>query len=69
MSDTWIDISSVASAKPLALGLVGALVAYKLLSSRRRSADGIPMIPYTLPWVGSALTMGKNPDAFMREAE
>jgi hypothetical protein len=65
MVDAWMDVLSI---KPLALGLLVPLVVYKLLSARKRS-DGIPMVPYTLLWVGSALTVGKNPDVFFRQAE
>jgi hypothetical protein len=65
MADAWMDASSF---KPLAIGLVAVLFVYKLLSTRRRT-DGIPMVPYALPWIGSALAIGKDPDAFLREAE
>ena len=27
-----------------------------------------PMVPYLVPWVGSAIDLGKSPDAFFRRA-
>ena len=51
----------------LALGLT-ALLLYKLFRKTTNSDARPPVVPYIIPWVGSAITMGKDPDAFFKSA-
>ena len=44
--------------------LIIARVAYK----KSRITGRPPMVSYTIPWVGSAIDIGKNPDAFFKWA-
>ena len=44
--------------------LIIARVAYK----KSRITGRPPMVSYTIPWVGSAIDIGKNPDAFFKRA-
>ena len=47
-----------------ALLLIIVRVAYK----RNQATGRPPMVSYTIPWVGSAIDLGKNPDAFFKRA-
>ena len=47
-----------------ALLLIIVRVAYK----RNQATGQPPMVSYTIPWVGSAIDLGKNPDAFFKRA-
>ena len=44
--------------------LIIARVAYK----RNQIIGRPPMVSYVIPWVGSAIDIGKNPDAFFERA-
>ena len=44
--------------------LIIARVAYK----RNRTTGRPPMVSYAVPWVGSAIDLGKDPDAFFKRA-
>ena len=44
--------------------LIIARVAYK----RNRTTGRPPMVSYAVPWVGSAIDLGKDPDAFFKWA-
>ena len=35
-------------------------------SGSKPTAPGPPRVPYLLPWIGSAIAMGKNPDLFFQ---
>ena len=55
----------------LAAGAVTlAVVAQTLLERRKRvSEDRAPMVSYFVPWVGSALGIGRDPDVFFNRAQ
>ncbi|EIN05202.1 cytochrome P450 [Punctularia strigosozonata HHB-11173 SS5] len=52
----------------IALSLAVVLLVAIARSSAKRN-DGPPLVPYLVPWVGSAVTMGKDPDAFFTMAK
>jgi len=53
----------------LALGAAAALVPLIWgsfwLSTGRKHRSGAPSVPYSIPWLGSALELAKDPDGFM----
>jgi len=51
---------------PSALALFTLFAAYVL---RGRKDGGPPRVPYWVPWIGSAVTLGKDPDAFFATAK
>lgn len=57
--------------KFLAAGLVLlATVAQTLYGKRKRAAERrAPMVSHLIPWVGSALEIGGDPDAFFVRAQ
>ena len=59
--ELWKDPTVVAASVLL---LIIVRVAYK----RSRVSGRPPMVSYTIPWVGSSLELGKNPDAFFKRA-
>ncbi|KAH8101770.1 cytochrome P450 [Cristinia sonorae] len=48
--------------------LASALLATEYASSRSDSRSP-PWVPYWFPWVGSAVSLGRDPDAFFKNAE
>ena len=47
-----------------------AIFAQTLYERRQRVSEGrAPMVPYLIPWVGSALEIGGGPDAFLARAQ
>ena len=51
------------------IGLIAATVValgatYLLATSRKSNKP--PIVPYVVPWLGSAITMGKDPDGFFK---
>lgn len=47
------------------------LVVWRWLECYKTSNSGTrapPRVPYWLPWIGSAVEMGKDPDAFFKRA-
>jgi hypothetical protein len=61
--DTLIDSPT----KALTLTGLGAILVYSLLARfRRRASNEPPTVGYIIPWVGSALSMGKDPDGFLQ---
>lgn len=58
---------------PALLAAVAAtltIVARTLYERRKRASEGrAPMVPYLIPWVGSALDIGGDPDAFLGRAQ
>ena len=59
--ELWKEPSVIAASVLL---LIIARVAYK----RNRTIGRPPLVSYTIPWVGSSLELGKNPDAFFKRA-
>jgi len=55
----------------LAAGAVAlAVVAQTLFERRKRVSEGrAPMVSHFIPWVGSALEIGGDPDAFFNHAQ
>ncbi|KAJ7771931.1 cytochrome P450 [Mycena maculata] len=49
------------SASLLVLGLA-------VVSLRKSSSGRPPVVPYWLPWIGSAVSLGKDPDGFFKKA-
>ena len=48
----------------IVLLLTIARAAYKRIQTTGRP----PVVSYTIPWVGSGIDLGKNPDAFFKRA-
>ncbi|KAG8895432.1 hypothetical protein FRC00_007475 [Tulasnella sp. 408] len=46
----------------------GAVVMGYFYSKKKSNSRRPPVVPYTIPWLGSAVTLGKNPDTFFRDA-
>ena len=47
-----------------------AIVAQTLYMRRKRVSEGrAPMVSHLIPWVGSALEIGGDPDAFFSRAQ
>ena len=44
------------------------LVIAQVVYRRNRITGRPPVVPYVVPWVGSAITLGKNSDAFFKHA-
>ena len=59
--ELWKDPAVIAASVLL---LIIARVAYK----RDKTTGRPPMVSYAVPWVGSAIDLGKNPDAFFKRA-
>lgn len=57
--------------KLLAAGIVAlAILAQALHEKRKRRSEGrAPMVSHLIPWVGSALEVGGDPDAFFERAQ
>ena len=55
----------------LAAGVVAlAIVAQTLSERRKRVSEGrVPMVSHFIPWVGCALELGGDPDAFFSRAQ
>jgi hypothetical protein len=50
--------------------VVLAIVAQALYERRKRVSEGrAPMVSHFVPWVGSALEIGGDPDAFFNRAQ
>jgi len=60
-----------ASPKLLAAGAVVLTIAARTLyEKRKRVSEGrAPMVSYLVPWVGSGLEIGRDPDAFFVRAQ
>lgn len=60
-----------ASPKLLAAGVVMLAVAIQTLYEKhRRASEGrAPLVSHLIPWVGSALEIGGDPDAFFKRAQ
>ena len=57
----------MASLEPKYLVTAGLLLV-ALYLSRRRPANKAPFVSYWIPWVGSAISLGRDPDGFFRRA-
>lgn len=44
------------------------LIIARVVYGRNRVTGRPPVVSYTVPWVGSALDLGKSPDAFFKRA-
>jgi hypothetical protein len=57
------------AARPWILAVIGASVAFVTVQTRKQTDGGPPEVGHLLPWVGSAMEMGTDPDKFFRTAE
>ena len=50
--------------------IAGVLVLFiaRAMHKRSRTTGRPPVVSYAVPWVGSALDLGKSPDAFFKRA-
>ena len=48
--------------------IVLLLITTRVAYNRNRITGCPPTVSYTIPWVGSAIDIGKNPDAFFKRA-
>jgi hypothetical protein len=48
-------------------GFVGIAILFWWRQTLARSGEP-PLVPYLIPWVGSAISMGKDPDGFFQNA-
>lgn len=55
------------TAKPLVIVAFLAFAVYKLIN-RHNQAGRPPMVKYTIPWLGSAIEYGKDPDGLFKRA-
>ncbi|KIO30348.1 hypothetical protein M407DRAFT_20615 [Tulasnella calospora MUT 4182] len=46
----------------------GAVAAGYYYAKKKKNTRCPPVVPYTIPWLGSAITLGKDPDAFFHDA-
>ena len=44
------------------------LVLARMVYKRHQVTGRPPVVSYTIPWVGSAIDLGKNPDVFFQRA-
>ena len=44
------------------------LVVARMVYKKNQITGRPPVVPYLIPWVGSAFDLGKSPDAFFRRA-
>ena len=44
------------------------LVIARVLFKKEQATGRPPVVPYLVPWVGSAIELGKGPDTFFRRA-
>ena len=44
------------------------LVIARMVYKRSRITGRPPVVPYLVPWVGSAIELGKDPDGFFKRA-
>ncbi|KAG8950080.1 hypothetical protein FRC00_007862, partial [Tulasnella sp. 408] len=47
---------------------VGAVVVGYYYTKKQSNSRRPPAVPYVIPWLGSAITLGKDPDAFFHDA-
>jgi len=47
---------------------VGLLVVAATVSFKSKHSRAPPVVPYWFPWIGSAVSLGKDPDGFFRKA-
>ncbi|KAK0233888.1 cytochrome P450 [Armillaria fumosa] len=58
LQDSWQE-------RPVLLSGIVVLVLFALYRRSQSSLSlQVPTVPYIIPWLGSAISMGKNPDAF-----
>ena len=50
------------------MAIVLSLVIVRVACKRNQTTNRPPVVSYTIPWVGSALDLGKDPDAFLKRA-
>lgn len=55
------------TAKPLVIVAFLAFAVYRIID-RRNQAGRPPMVKYTIPWLGSAIEYGKDPDGLFERA-
>jgi hypothetical protein len=65
---TLLDSQSLWNISPVYAGttiLVASIVVILLSKNQQASSSGEPpLVPHLIPWVGSVIDMGKDPDAF-----
>lgn len=61
-----VDLMSVLAAALVAVAFLAALQLFGRNSIRAKNVP--PTVPYLLPWIGSAITLGMDPDAFFKRA-
>lgn len=44
------------------------LIIVRTVFKKNQNTRRPPVVPYLVPWVGSAITLGKNPDPFFQRA-
>ncbi|KAG8971673.1 Cholesterol 7-alpha-monooxygenase, partial [Tulasnella sp. 427] len=53
----------------VATAAVGAVaLGYQHYTKKASNDQGPPVVPYVIPWLGSAIALGKDPDAFFQNA-
>lgn len=62
-----LAMDSLALPQPKYL-VTAAVLLLVFLLSRRRPAGKAPFVRYWVPWIGSALSLGSDPDGFFRRA-
>lgn len=50
------------------VAIVLSLIIVRVACKRNQTTNRPPVVSYTIPWVGSALDLGKDPDAFLKRA-
>jgi hypothetical protein len=63
----WEEFQTRVTGAPLLTSALLVPVAYLLLV-KLRTQKGPPTVSYFIPWVGSALSLGKDPDGFFERA-
>ncbi|KAG8931691.1 hypothetical protein FRC01_000967 [Tulasnella sp. 417] len=48
--------------------VAGAIVVGYYYAKKKSDSQRPPLVPYTIPWLGSAITLGKDPDAFFKDS-
>ncbi|KAG8915921.1 hypothetical protein FRC01_003468 [Tulasnella sp. 417] len=61
-------LESNSSLTVAASAAAGALVVGYYYAKKNPNTRRPPVVPYTIPWLGSAITLGKDPDAFFQDA-
>jgi hypothetical protein len=64
----WNMVGRSSSPTILGVGLVLFALAYQFLLRHRKAPGKPPMVSHLFPWIGSMISISRDPDRFFRDA-